>query len=80
MKLLIKILLFVFVSLIANVKVTSATITFSKIQEKTSSNLFHAQIAKTELKFSENDLANCCQNGNDLVLYRNRGISVEVDS
>ncbi len=78
MKLFIKILLFVLIALVANVNVTSASITFSNIQEKANSNLFHAQIAKTEFKFSENDLANCCQNQQDLVDYRNRGEGVEV--
>lgn len=62
MKLFVKILLSVLVALIANMKVVSATITFSNIHEKTNSNLFHIQIAKTEFKFSENDLVNCCQN------------------
>ncbi len=71
MKLLVKILLFVFVALVANVKVTIATITFPHIQQATNSNLFHKRITKTEFKFSENEWTNCYQNEKDLVNYRN---------
>lgn len=67
MKLFLEILLFVFVTLIANVKAMSATITFPDIQEVTTSSSFHTEIvAKIVFKVSENDLAKCCQNGNDL--------------
>jgi|GEM_PF-7039263 len=41
MKLLIKILLFVFVALVTNVKVTSAIIPFTNIQKVTASYSFH---------------------------------------
>lgn len=51
---LVKIWLFVFVILVTNVKVTSATITFSDIQETTTSSSFYLGIlAKTISKFSE---------------------------
>ncbi|WP_136403943.1 hypothetical protein [Flavobacterium sp. WV_118_3] len=48
MNLFIKLLLFVFVALVTNVKVMGAAITFPNIQERTNSNLFHTQIAKTD--------------------------------
>lgn len=72
MKLFIKILLFVFVALVTNVNVTSATITFPNIQETTTSFSFHKKIPKTVCKVIENELANYCQNEGDLVDYRNR--------
>ncbi|GEM_PF-1454878 len=78
MKLLIKILLFVFVSLFTNVEVVSASITFPNIQEATTFYSFHRELSEIDSKVIENNLANCCQNGNDLVIYKNRGIVVEV--
>lgn len=79
MKLLIKILLFVFVALVANVKVASATITFTNVQQFTTSNSFHTEIvAKAVFKISENDEENCCQNEQDLVDYRKWDINVEA--
>lgn len=78
MKLLIKILLFVFVSLFTNVEVVSASIAFPNIQEATTFYSFHRELSEIDSKVIENNLANCCQNGNDLVIYRNRGIVVEV--
>lgn len=80
MKLFIKILLFVFVAFVTNVKVASATITFSNIQETTTSFSFQNETPKTIYKVIENDLANCCQNGNDLVDYRNRGERLEANA
>lgn len=80
MKLFIKILLFVFVAFVTNVKVPSATITFSNIQETTTSFSFQNETPKTIYKVIENDLANCCQNGNDLVDYRNRGERLEANA
>lgn len=71
MKLFIKILLFVLVALVANVKVTSATITFSNIQEVTTSFLFHSETPKTICKVIKDNETNCCQNRNDLVDCRN---------
>lgn len=63
MKLFIKITLFVLVALVANVKVTSAAITFSNIQETTTFLSFHTKIvAKAVFKILENDLENCRQN------------------
>lgn len=73
-----KIWIFVFVALVNNVKVTSATITFPDIQETTTPSSFHKEIPKTVFKVIENDLANCCQNEQDLVDYRNWGVDVEV--
>lgn len=74
MKLFIKILLFVFFTLVAKVKVTSATITFPHIQEETVYSSFQTEILpKTFFKVIENDLANCCQNEQDLVDYNNWG-------
>lgn len=75
MKLILKILLFIFV---ANVKVTSATITFPNIQEATVYSSFHTEMPKTVLKVIENDLMNCCQNEKDLVDYRDWGKGVEA--
>ncbi len=71
MKLLIKILLFVFVVLIVNVRVMSAAITFPNIQETTTSFSFHKETSKIVSNVDENDIKNCCQNGRYLVDYRN---------
>ncbi len=68
MKLFIKILLFVFTTFVTNVVVANA-FTSVDFQQSTISNSFHTQIAKREFKFPKNDLANCCQNGQDLVSY-----------
>lgn len=79
MKLFIKILLFVLVALVANVKVTSAAISFSNIQNITTSLQFHTEIiARAVFKISENDLANSCKNEQDLVDYRNWGEVVDA--
>ncbi|HLW29292.1 MAG TPA: hypothetical protein VKX29_00420 [Brumimicrobium sp.] len=72
MKLFVKILLFVF--LIANVNITSAAITFPNIHKATASLSFHKEIPETAFKFIENDLANCCQNEQDLVDYSDCGM------
>lgn len=76
MKFFVKILLFVFVALITNVKVTSATITFPNIQQSTTSISSNTKAPKTFSKISENYLANCCQNEQYLVDYRSWGIGV----
>lgn len=73
MKLILKILLFVFIALIANVKAVSAATTFTDIQTTTVSFSFHKEIPETDFKVIKNDLVNCCQNGNDLVDYRKQG-------
>lgn len=80
MKLFLKILLFVFVALIANVNATSASITFPNIQEATTSFSFQNETPKTIYNLIENNLADCCQNGQDLVDYRNRGTGFEVNA
>lgn len=67
MKLLIKILLFVLVSFVTNVNVVSAGIPFINIQQAISSLSFHKEVPEKVFKFIENDLANCCQNGHNLV-------------
>lgn len=76
MKLFIKILLFVLVALVANVKVTSAAIIFSNVQETTTSFSFQNETPETIYKVIKNDLTNCCQNGNDLVASKSLDISV----
>lgn len=78
MKLFIKILLFVFVALVTNVKVVSAIMAFPNIQEATAYSSFHNEITNTIYKVIINDEGNCCKNGNDLVDYRNRGKGVQV--
>lgn len=75
MKLLIKILLFIFVALVTTVKRTSAAIAFLNIQELTPYFSSHKEIPKTVFKVVENDLANCCQNELGLVDCRNWAIS-----
>ena len=67
MKLFIKILLFVLVSLITNVNVASAAIIFPNIQETTTSFSFQNETPNMIYKVIKNDEANCCKNGNDLV-------------
>lgn len=78
MRLFLKILLYIFALLIAKVNATSASITFPNIQETTTSLAFHREAQETIFKVVENDLANCCQNGNDLVNYRDWGKGVEA--
>ncbi len=78
MKLFIKILLFVFTVLIANVNVANAAISFSTIQKTTTFSSCNNEVLKVFFKVVENDLAKCCQNGNDLLDYRNRGVGVEA--
>jgi hypothetical protein len=80
MKLFIKILLFVFATLITKVKVVSATITFTDIPETTTSSLSHTEMPKSVFKVIENDLIKCCKKGNDLVAYRAWGTGVEADA
>jgi len=61
MKLLIKILFFVFAVLIANVQIASAVITFPNIQVKaTALSSFHNETPKTGFQIIFNDLENCC--------------------
>ena len=64
-------MLFVFIALVTNVTVVSATPTFSRIQEATTFLSFNGEIQKTVVGIIENDLTNCCQNEKDLVDYRN---------
>ena len=78
MKLFIKVLLYVLVALVANMNVTSASISFTNIQEATTSFSFHNETLKTIYKVIKNDEANCCQNPQDLVVYRDWGIGVEA--
>lgn len=78
MKLFVKIFLFVFVALIANVKVISAAITFPSIQEATTSFSFYKEIPKTALRFIENDFADTCKSRDDLVYYKNRDTGIEA--
>lgn len=56
----------------------SASITFTSIQEVTTFFSFYTEIPKTVFKISGNDLDSCCQNGSDLLDYRNRGVGVEA--
>lgn len=78
MKLFVKILLVVFIAFVANIKVASATITFTNIQEITTSFPFYKETQETVFKSVENDLRNCCQNEQDLVAYRDWGIGIEA--
>lgn len=78
MKLFLKILLFVFVALIANVKVINSATTFTDIQEITTFLSFNGETQKILVGIIENDLTNCCQNEKDLVDYRNWGTNVEA--
>jgi hypothetical protein len=78
MKLLIKILLFALVALVVNVKITSAAIIFQDFQKTTISTSFHKDTPEMVFKVIENDLANCCQNEEDLVHYRERGKVIET--
>lgn len=55
MNLFVKILLFVLVALIANLKVVSAGIPFTNIQKATFSLSFPKDIPETAFKFIEND-------------------------
>lgn len=78
MKLFVKILLFVFIALVTNVSVTSATITFSNFQEAATSFSYYTEIPKTVVGVVENDFANCCQNEQKLVDYRSRSKGIEA--
>jgi hypothetical protein len=71
MKLFVKILLVVLISFVGTIKVASANLTFTDIQEPTTSYSFHREISEIDFKDIKNDLVNCCQNGQDLVDYRN---------
>lgn len=76
MKLFLKILLFVFVTLIANMEVVNASISFINIHETTTSFSFQNETPKTIYKVIKNYEANCCENEQDLVDYRSWGIGV----
>ena len=78
MKLFLKILLFVFVALIANVNAASASITFPNIQETTTSLSFQNEKLRTIYKGIINDKASCDQNEQKLVDYRNWGVEIEI--
>jgi hypothetical protein len=78
MKLFIKILLFVFTALIANVNIANAAFLFSSIQKTTSFSFHNNEVLKIFFKVAESDLTKCCQNENDLVVYHNRAVSVEA--
>ncbi len=78
MKLFIKILLFVFVSLVTNVEVVNASIIFPNVHKITISFSSQNTIAKTSFKVTENDLANSCKNEWDLVDYRDWGKGIEA--
>lgn len=80
MKVLLKILLFVFVALITNVSVTMASVTFSSIQTETNSFSFHKEMPEIAFKVVENDLENCCQSEQYLVAYENWDITVEASA
>lgn len=75
MKLFIKILLFVFVVFIANVKVVNA---FTPVDFPTTSNSFHKEIPEIGFKVIFNDFENCCQSEQKLVDYRNWDKRVEA--
>jgi len=70
MKLFLKILLFVLVSLATDLNVVSEAITFSNTLETIAYSSFHFGIAKTIEKVFDNDLPNCYQNEKDLINYR----------
>lgn len=62
MKLLVKILLFVFVALVTNVEVVNASIAFPNIQQTTTTLSFYGKPPKIVVGVIENNLANCCKN------------------
>lgn len=74
----ISILAILFVSIFANVKSANATIIIADIQNATSSFSFHIEIPKTVFKISGNVLTHCCQNGQNLVDYRDKGEGVKT--
>src|SRR5690606_14765358 len=78
MKLFIKILLFVFVTLVTNVKVASASISFANIQKATTFYSFHRELPEIDFKVIKNDEANCSQNEQNLVDYRDWDVGVEL--
>lgn len=78
MKLFVKILVFVLVAFVVNMNATSVAIAFPDFQKTTASFSFHNETPKTIYKVLEKDLADCCQNGESLVAYREWGIGVEV--
>lgn len=67
---IISILAILFVSIFTNIKFANATIIIADIQSATSFFSFHREIPKTIFQVIENDLEDCCQNGQDLVDYR----------
>lgn len=75
MKLFLKISLYVFMAFIANVDVASASIPLPNNQETTALS-FYGKALKTVVGVTENDLENYCQNGNDLINYRDWAISI----
>jgi len=70
MKWFTKVLLFVFVALIANLKAVNAITTSADIQKATTSFSFHKEIPETDFKIIENDLINTCKSESDLLVYR----------
>lgn len=80
MKFFLKILLVVFITFVANLKVASATITITNIQEIAISFSFYKEILRTTFKVFESDLANYCQNKQDLVDYTNRDERVKPNA
>lgn len=80
MKLLFKILLFVFVIFQTNISEAKTVVFADVISETDFSNTFNLEKIKIELQnvISENDLANSCKNEQDLVDYRNRGAGIEA--
>lgn len=78
MKLLFKILLYVFIALITNVNVVNASIPSTNIQEVATSFSYYTEIPKTVVGVVENDLVNCCQSEQNLVDYRNWAKDLEA--
>lgn len=78
MKLFVKILVFVLVAFVVNMNATSVVIVFPDFQKTTASFSFHNETPKTIYKVLEKDLADCCQNGEKLVDYRNWAIRVKA--
>jgi hypothetical protein len=70
MKWFTKVLLFVFVALIANLKAVNAITTSADIQKATTSFSFHKEIPETDFKIIENELINTCKSESDLLVYR----------
>jgi len=72
MRLFIKILMPVFIARITNESIIGAITTFSHIQKEVTTFLsFNGETQKKVVGIIEDDLANCCQNEQNLVDYRN---------